>query len=311
MTPAEHRLLILALAWILASIPLALLVWQVWLRPRRPLHPVIPHEDAFPAGSFLDVALPPPLPEMPGRGIPVRHWKAVDGWVALGLVAVLSWLMGPLAIDPARAAAFQATPELLCGQMVFQAGFVGLLWAYLAAARGLKPGQLFGLKRQPLWAVPGWALLWIIPGMVLVGLINLITMPHLLNWLGQSEASPQMIIEALKQSPEPLVIFLTYLTVAVGAPVMEELIFRGFLYGVAKRFTHWSYAALGSSLFFAVVHGNVMSFLPLTLLGLLFTAAYEQTKNLLVPIVMHACFNGLQVSVLFFFPEILQQLEKS
>ncbi len=310
MTSAEHRLLVLALAWILASIPLALLVWQVWLRP-RPVHPVIPHEDAVPAGSFLDVALPPPLPDIPGRGVPVRHWKAVDGWVALGLVAVLSWLMGPMALDPAKASTFQASPEVLYGQMVFQAGFVGLLWAYLAVSRGLNPVQLFGLKRQPLWAVPAWALLWIVPGTMLIGLINLLTMPHLLKWLGQSEASPQMMIQALQQSPDDLVKVLTYLTVAVGAPLMEELIFRGFLYGVAKRFTHWSYAAIGSSLFFAVVHGNVMSFLPLTLLGLLFAAAYEQTKNLLVPVVMHAVFNAFQVSVLFYFPEIVQQLEKS
>lgn len=312
MTPAEHRLLVLALAWILASIPLAVLVWQIWFRRQRPVvHPVIPHEDAGPAGSFLDVALPPPLPEMPGRGLPVRHWKALDGWVALGLVAVLSWLMGPLSLDPAKAAAFQASPEILVSQIIFQAGFVGLLGAYLTMARGLRPVQVFGLNRQPLWAVPCWALLWIIPGTVLIGVINALTLPQLLEWLGQSEASPQMMIQALQKTPDGLVKGLTYLTVAVGAPLMEELVFRGFLYGVAKRFTHWSYAALGSSLFFAVVHGNVMSFLPLTLLGLLFTAAYEQTKNLLVPAVMHACFNGFQVTVLFFFPEIVQQIEKS
>ena len=91
---------------------------------------------------------------------------------------------------------------------------------------------------------------------------------------------------------------------------MEELVFRGFLYSVARRFTHWSYAALASSLFFAIVHGNVHSFLPLTLLGLLFTAAYEQSKSLLVPMVMHASFNSLQIFVCFQFPELIKQLEK-
>ena len=75
MTLAEHRLLLLVLAWILVSVPVALLLWQVWFRP-RPVHPVIPHEDTLPAGSFLDVALPPPLPDIGERGIAQRRAHA-------------------------------------------------------------------------------------------------------------------------------------------------------------------------------------------------------------------------------------------
>ena len=98
MTPAEHHLLLLALAWILASVPLALLAFQVWFRA-RPVHPVIPHEDDSPAGSFLDVPLlPVPGPREPVAGHP--RWKRVDGWVALATVAVLSLLMGPLVMPP-------------------------------------------------------------------------------------------------------------------------------------------------------------------------------------------------------------------
>lgn len=310
MTTAEHRLLVLALAWILATIPPAILVWQVWLR-RRPVHPVIPHEDAAPAGSFLDVALPPPLPPAAQRGLPVRHWKAMDGWVALGVVAVLTVMMGPMTIDPEKAGEFKLSAALLMQNLVFQVAFAGLLWFYLAVVRGMKPAQVLGMKNQPPLLIPVWALAWIFPGTILVGMINLVTMPWVLKLLGQTEASPQMIVDALKVTPDSSVKLLVFLTVGFGAPLMEELIFRGFLYSVAKRFTHWSYAALSTSLFFAVVHGNVMSFLPLTLLGLLFTAAYEQTKNILVPMTMHALFNLMQVSILFYAPELAKQLEKA
>ena len=310
MTPAEHRILILTLAWILASIPIALLAYQVWFKP-RPVHPVIPHEDAVPAGAFLDVALPPPpLPAMES-GLPVRHWKQADGWVALLTVIVLSLLMGPLSMDPESTAGFKISSRLMGMQLLFQMGMVGLLVFYLAGARGFRMTAIFGLRRQPLHRVPAWALAWMVPGTIGVGLITALTLPWLARWLGQDAASPQMIVKALSETPDALTKFSVAVTVGLGAPIMEELFFRGFLYGVAKRYTHWTYAALGSSLFFAVVHGNVMSLLPLTLLGLLFTAAYEQTKCLLVPMVMHSIFNLFQITVLFYAPQIAQQLEKS
>lgn len=309
MTPAEHRLLLLTLAWILASVPIALLAFQVWFRP-RPVHPVIPHEDAVPAAAFLDVALPPPLPPAEETGLPVRHWKRVDGWVAVAFLLVLSLLMGPLTLDPELPSELKISAGLMWMQLVFQLGMAGLLLFYLAGARGFDPAALFGLKKQPLLMVPAWALAWIVPGTFAMGVINFLTMPWLLEWLGQSAASPQMIVKALGETPDALTKISVAVTVGLGAPLMEELVFRGFLYGVAKRFTHWSYAAVGSSLFFAVVHGNVMSLLPLTLLGLLFVAAYEQSKSLLVPMVMHAVFNLFQIAVMFYAPQLAQSLDK-
>jgi len=309
MTPAEHHLLLLVLAWILVSVPMALLIWQVWLRPRR-VHPVIPHEDALPAGSFLDVALPPPLPPALEPGLPVRQWKQVDGWVAVGTVVLLALMMGPLSIDPDKASGFTLSPQLMATQLALQLGLGGLLLFYLKVGRGFNLVKLFGLKRQPLFMVPLWALGWILPGTFLVGLLNLATMHWVLELLGQKEASQQLIVTALQATPDQLTKILVAVSVGIGAPFMEELIFRGFLYSVAKRFTHWSYAALVSSLFFASVHANAMSFVPLCGLGLLFTAAYEQSKNILVPMAMHGFFNLCQVALLFYAPELTQHLDK-
>lgn len=309
MTEAEHRLLFHALAWILASVPLAVLGWQVWFRPRR-VHAVIPHEDAMPAGTFLDVALPPALPPELEKGLPVRHWKQADGWVALVAVVVLSLLMGPLSMDPESVENFKLSAAAMGVQLIFQVGLAGLLLFYLVVARGFNLTTLFGLRRQPLLMVPVWAVAWIVPGAIILMVIINLTMPWVLRLLGQDAATPQMMITALQDHPDALTKAAVLLTVGVGAPFMEELVFRGFLYGVAKRFTHWSYAAVASAMFFAIVHGNVMSFLPLTLLGLLFTAAYERTQNLLVPMFMHGMFNICQVLLIFYVPQIAQQLDK-
>ncbi len=307
MTAAEHGLLVMALGWILGSVPLALLAWQVWWRKGGVEHAVIPHEDAQPAGSFLDVSLPPPLPEASG-GVGVRHWRALDGWVALGLLGVLSALMGPLTVPVGEVEAMKLSAKGMGLQFAFQLGLGGLLLFYVGKLRRLDVGRIFGLRQQRLWMVPVWALGWIVPGMVAVAALSWLTMPFLLRMIGQDEASPQLIVRALLETPDALTRGMVVLSVGLGAPFMEELVFRGFLYAVGKRFTHWSYAAGASALFFAVVHGNAMSFLPLCFLGLLFTAAYEHSRSLLVPMAMHSFFNMVQLLVLFYAPQIAPSL---
>lgn len=310
MTEAEHRLLLLVLAWVLGSIPLAVLAFQKWFKPYQH-QPLIPNEEAAPAGAFLEVQLPPALPDRVADGLPVRQWKRVDGWVALVTVAVLGLLMGPLSMDPKATTEFRVTAPLMAVQLGFQLSMVGLLVFYLRGARGFRLVSLFGLNRQRWWQVPLYALGWLVPGMMVVVVVTAVTMPWVLQLLGQEAGSPQMIVKALGKIDDPMTKAVVAATVGLGAPLMEELFFRGFLYGVGKRFTHWSYAALGSSLFFAVVHGNVMSLLPLTMLGLLFVLAYEKTQNLLVPVVMHAVFNLVQISVMFYAPQLARQLENS
>ena len=81
----------------------------------------------------------------------------------------------------------------------------------------------------------------------------------------------------------------------VVAPVVEEVVFRGLIYGAAKRFGGAAGAAIFSSAFFAFIHGNVPALGPLFGLALCLVLAYEFTGSLLVPIAMHAWFNGLQL----------------
>lgn len=310
MTAAEHHILILAMAWILGSIPMALLAFQLWMRKLGnppATQTIIPHEDEAPAGSFLDVPLPPPALPLPEEtGVPVRQWKWLDGWVALGTVLILGVLMGPLLQDPEKTADFKLDPSRMGVQIAFQLCLTALLLFYLKVIRHLDPGKFFGLRKYSFLGNLGRALAFIVPGMVGILMISVITLPFIQKWLGLDAASPQIMIKALQSGIDPLTGVLTFFSACVAAPLMEELIFRGFLYGVAKRFTHTSYAALASALFFALIHSNVMSFLPLTLLGLLFVAAYEYTRSLLVPVLMHMVFNTVQLTLLFLSPYLLR-----
>jgi uncharacterized protein len=74
-------------------------------------------------------------------------------------------------------------------------------------------------------------------------------------------------------------------------PVAEELIFRGVLYPPLKRSVGRRWAIWVSAVVFGVAHFNLMTLLPLTLLGAVLAWLYERTGNLLAPIVAHSAFN--------------------
>ena len=75
----------------------------------------------------------------------------------------------------------------------------------------------------------------------------------------------------------------------VLAPVAEEFIFRGMLFPFVKQLGCPKLAWFGVSFLFALIHMNAATFLPLFVLALALTWLYEQTDNLLAPIIAHAC----------------------
>ncbi len=82
------------------------------------------------------------------------------------------------------------------------------------------------------------------------------------------------------------------------APIVEEALFRGVMLPVLlRKYGLWT-SLMGCSVLFALVHGHLPSMLPLTVLGFGLGAAYIYTGNLLVPIGMHALFNGVNLLVL-------------
>jgi membrane protease YdiL (CAAX protease family) len=83
------------------------------------------------------------------------------------------------------------------------------------------------------------------------------------------------------------------------APVAEEVLFRGVLYSWIKQAGLPRLALWGTSLLFAAVHFNAVTFVPLLLLSLLLTLIYESTANLAAPIAAHATFNGINFAMLY------------
>ena len=94
------------------------------------------------------------------------------------------------------------------------------------------------------------------------------------------------------------------------APVVEEILFRGVLYPAIKQRGYPRLAFWGTSLLFAAIHINLMTFLPLTFLAIILVALYEKTDNLLAPILTHCFFNAVNFLMLIYETDLADWLSR-
>jgi membrane protease YdiL (CAAX protease family) len=113
------------------------------------------------------------------------------------------------------------------------------------------------------------------------------------------EFPPQELIKLFTAGGDPVAMTLLVILAVVLAPMVEELIFRGGIYRFLKSQTTLLPAQIISGVFFAVMHGNLMSLLPLVVVGIFLARVYERSGNILVPMCFHACFNGFSLLMLF------------
>ncbi|GFR52723.1 hypothetical protein Agub_g15276, partial [Astrephomene gubernaculifera] len=75
--------------------------------------------------------------------------------------------------------------------------------------------------------------------------------------------------------------------VSLCAPIWEEAIFRGFLMTSLARYMPTPYAVAASSVVFAMCHFRMQTFLPLLVLGVVFSLVFIRTNNLIPPVLLH------------------------
>jgi membrane protease YdiL (CAAX protease family) len=141
---------------------------------------------------------------------------------------------------------------------------------------------------------PGRDLAWGLAFLTLaLGLV--IAVAVLSNLLLRPTQSPQRdlqdLVRGLSGWGPSLALFLT---VAVLAPIFEELLFRGFLLPVLTRSQGMAAALALSALLFGAIHLQPMGLPILSALGLVLGLAIRHTGTLRTPILVHACWNAGQ-----------------
>jgi membrane protease YdiL (CAAX protease family) len=86
---------------------------------------------------------------------------------------------------------------------------------------------------------------------------------------------------------------LAVVSMTIVAPLVEEIVFRGLLFGALASRLGILASALITALLFGAIHGDVLFFPAIAALGLVTALAYAATGNLWVAIILHALNNAL------------------
>jgi len=196
----------------------------------------------------------------------IRWWSLALFAVLLpALLAPAVWLVGSHGMLPMLAAFFGA--------------------ALLALAIALFPLGLGAVRALGFRAV-GWR-------PIVLGTVVALVISIAVTQLG---IEPQGIKQAMEIAREPPMFAASLLLMGVLAPLVEEMVFRGLLYGWLAGLWGTTAAWLISSLCFAAAHVELAHVLLVFPLGLWLGWLRKRTDSLWPSLVAHMVNNGLAVA---------------
>jgi membrane protease YdiL (CAAX protease family) len=167
----------------------------------------------------------------------------------------------------------------------------------LLLARGGSLGSVYGITKVGLFRALALAFVLALLALPLTYGAKALTV-----FLTGSQEAPQALVQKFNSAVsggDTRLIGLIALSACAIAPITEEVLFRGTFYPMLARGFGRGPAAFACALLFGMVHDTVTDVPGLTVLALCFTLAYEVTGSLLVPIFMHAIFNGMSLAVMW------------
>lgn len=217
-------------------------------------------------------------------------------WVVLSFVlasVLVSLLMRPLA--PYILSVMSSNvASIVVGAVMYCVLLAILLGAPWLIGRHRVSRRVLGLVWLPTWRDIGLAVV----GMVLYSIATVIVVlaiTALLPWFNMQEAQNIGI-----ETPHGYEVWLTFLLLVVVAPIVEEVIFRGYLYGKLreKGVPIWLVVIVVSALFGAAhLQWNVA--IVVGLMSVFMCLGREITGSIWTGILMHMMKNGLAFYLLF------------
>jgi len=226
------------------------------------------------------------------QGPAANDWPAWTGFVVLVAALVLATVGGLIVDIPAlvlgvKISTEHTPPGLEFADTVVQ-DVVFVLTAIMFAQLGgrkVRSWQL-GFRPTPLWRAVGLAALTIVVFLIfsaiwVVALNVKEEDTKLLNALGTNETTLLLVASAL-------------LTTVI-APICEETLFRGYIFGALSKWKGWLPGAVLTGILFGAVHigsAPVEDLVPLGVLGFALCFLYRRTGSLYPCIAVHSLNNA-------------------
>ncbi|HEX2084757.1 MAG TPA: type II CAAX endopeptidase family protein [Solirubrobacteraceae bacterium] len=236
------------------------------------------------------VAPEPPPPDDPPAPTGAEAWAPWSAPTALLTALILSFVGGLTVVIAAQAGGVDVTEGdtppgiLLASTAVQDVAFVVVAIAF-ARMTGPVFAEQFGLRPTRLWPAVGAVVATYIGFAVLVSLWGLL--------VGDPD---EPLLDDLGVDESTLLLVLGIVTVCIGAPLVEELFFRGFFFRALRNRLSLPVAAAATGVIFGVMHlisSPIEAILPLALFGALLCVLYERTGSLYPCIALHAINNSL------------------
>lgn len=112
---------------------------------------------------------------------------------------------------------------------------------------------------------------------------------QILNMTGLPEWSRSF--QQVNHSIETDSLQMQILTAVLAAPVAEELLMRGVLYGRLRERMSAKAAIFSSAVLFGIFHGNVVQFIHALVVGIFLAWLMERFRDIRVPILAHMAAN--------------------
>lgn len=218
----------------------------------------------------------------------------------VGMLYVLKWLGVP----------FELINMSVLNWCVAAATYTLSLLIAIGGPMLLKRRQATTLRDVGLWRLPSWSDMGLAPVGFIVYFLLSATLLYITTQLvpGFNSAQPQDIgFENLAHRYEYI---LAFVTLVVLAPIAEETLFRGYLYGKLKKYAPVWLGVLATSLVFACLHlpgtngvqWNVA--LDVFALSIILCSLREVTGSIWAGVLLHMLKNGIAFYLLFIYPNL-------
>jgi membrane protease YdiL (CAAX protease family) len=230
-------------------------------------------------------------------------WNFLDGYFVFLLffcaLTAISFLLSPLyglfdrwGISVANLTPLLYLMQIIVGIFLIQRFFFGHNLSKAMRAMGLISSGC-GPARTLRWGLGGYA------ATVPFVLITLYLSSVILR---QEPVSSNPMIPMVIEASSAVERVLFFVTIAIMAPLFEEIFFRGFLFNCFRvRFGTAGAIAL-SAFLFAAVHFDFSVFFGLFAIGVMLSFVYYRTQTLLVPVILHSLWNAstlITIQILF------------
>lgn len=228
-------------------------------------------------------------------------WLAVSFLIANGLIIGGLWLLTSLGVSLADmnqnllGAIITAVTYLLFG--------LGLIGIPRKVAKLKVSWKTMGLGRQIAWRD-----LVILPAGIIGYLVLTATLVYLaMQYLPGFDVDQEQEVgfSGLSHGYE---FALAFMALVVVAPVVEELLFRGFLHTQVRKLIGRAGAVLVVAALFGLIHMQLNVAVDTFALGIVMGLAREYTGTIYTGIMLHMAKNGLAFYLLFVNPTILPGL---